>query len=214
MNLELILLVTALAAITVALGWHAIWEAPRKERKQTSDLLRAFARAVELRFPANSGLTEKTLEYALRLGTRSHLKSGQMGDLEQSVFLRDIGLCAIPYSLLNQTPVVAWQDEDRLLYGRHPQIGAEIIERIPSIEHLRAIIRCHHMPFSTGNQPITARILKIAGDFAAIERSQGRLLATQHLRDGQGTEYDPALVDLFLGSASQSHERQPETVTA
>jgi response regulator RpfG family c-di-GMP phosphodiesterase len=148
-------------------------------------------------------------EIAVRMG----FNHKQLVQLEMAARLRDIGLCAVPYSLVNDKPFSEWTDADTALYERHPEVGAAMLELAPSLSHLSLIVRSHQARFDGGsgpffpsweNIPIEARLLKVVSDFLWLERTQGTLLAKTTLRDGAGTVYDPELVYKLLALISTS----------
>jgi putative two-component system response regulator len=95
----------------------------------------------------------------------------------------------------------------------HPEIGANIVAPLQTGPSLQPIIRHHHERFDgrgypdglSGDEiPLLARIISICDAFDALINdrpyrnrvSVDQAIAT--LRAGAGTQWDPALVELFV----------------
>lgn len=218
MNADVLGVVIALILVTGALLFATRIELPVREDERMSQTLRAFSKAVELRFPSHAGLSARVASLSRHVGTEIGLSERRLRELEKAAWLRDIGLCSIPYSLINRTGAVDWSDADRATYDRHPEVSGAMLELIPSLRHLAPIVRCHHANyngssgpyFPNGEQlPIESRILKLICDYVWLERRQGQLLAREQLLDGAGKAYDPKLVEAFLGVLTSSRVGEP-----
>jgi response regulator RpfG family c-di-GMP phosphodiesterase len=203
----------ALGLTTLAMLYYGRIYLPKKIDDRTRESLKAFSTAVELRFPVREGLSSRVVSLSRELGKREGLTGKQLKDLEMAGRLRDIGLCAIPYRLVNDKPMMEWTDGDYAIYERHPEVGAAMLELVPSLSHLAGIVRTHHVnydgssgPFfpSKDSIPVEARLLKIVSDYVWFERTQGALLAKENLRDGASIAYDPDYVYTFLSMLTSS----------
>lgn len=201
--------VLGLIAVTMALGYYTRVELPLREHERRRQAVRAFSRAVELRFPSHEGLSSRVARLSLHVGRAMKLDPWRLSELEMTAWLRDIGLSAIPYRLLNGSSPMSWTEAEAATYARHPDASAAMLELIPELRRYAHPVRCHHANFdgSSGpyfphgrDLPIESRILKVIGDYVWRERRQGQLLARESLRDGRGKEYDPDIVDAFLGT--------------
>jgi response regulator RpfG family c-di-GMP phosphodiesterase len=176
---------------------------PRRMEERFQDSMKAFSTAIELRFPSHEGLSLRVVGLSKAVARELRLSDSQMRDLETAAHLRDIGLCAIPYSLVNSKPTHQWDPAERLTYDRHPEVSGAMLELVPPLQHLAEIVRCHHARFDGcgeegtpyGRQlPIESRVLKVVTEYVWNERWQGNLIAKQRIRDGLGTEYCPDVV--------------------
>jgi response regulator RpfG family c-di-GMP phosphodiesterase len=213
-----------LSTVTLGMLFYLYKFLPAQLNRRTRESIGAFSRAVELRFPSHEGLTEAVVELSLRVGSRMDVSSTCMERLELAAMLRDVGLCAIPYKLVNEKPVLRWSDEDKVAYYRHQEISATMLELVPSLKHIAPIVRCHHTNYdgsdgphfpSHENLPLESRILKVVSAYVWAERWQGRMLARTWIEQGTGVEYDPVVVAAFWEVVSSSRaagvatERQP-----
>lgn len=218
MNADVLGVAIALVLVTIALVYATRVELPVREDEKMAQTLRAFAKAVELRFPSHAGLSARVASLSHHVGREVGLDERRLRELEKAAWLRDVGLCSIPFHLINGKSPADWTEADQATYDRHPEVSGAMLELVPSLRHLAPIVRCHHANFDgssgayfpNGEQlPIESRILKLIADYVWLERRQGQLLAREHLRDGAGRAYDPALVEAFLGVLTSTRVGEP-----
>lgn len=218
MNPDVATIAIALFLVTAALAYAARVELPIREDERMTQTLRALARAIELRFPSHGGLSARVASLSLHVGRVVGLSDHRLRELEKAAWLRDLGLCAISYDLINRKPSSDWSDADRATYDRHPDVSGAMLELVPTLRHLAPVVRCHHANFDgssgpffpVGEQlPLESRILKLICDYVWLERRQGQLLAREQLRDGAGRAYDPHLVEAFLGVLTSDRVGDP-----
>lgn len=204
--LALAVLITAGLA-SLALLFYVRVRLPAVMDERFGNTMRAFSTGIELRVSGDRGLSDRVVPLCAVVARRLKLSRERVRDLEMAARLRDIGLCAIPYHLLNAKARWEWTEADRATYDRHPEISAAMLELVPSLRHLAPIVRLHHTYYDGSNGtvfpsgtdiPIAARILSVVIDFAWLDRHQGRLLAVEELRNGAGVQYDPLVVDAVL----------------
>lgn len=219
MNGDVWLILVGLLAVTLALGYYTRVELPLLEDERMRQSMRAFAKAIELRFPSHAGLSSRVAALSRHVGEEMGLDVWKLHELEMAAWLRDIGLCAISYRLVNKKPGYEWSEADNATYARHPEVSAAMLELAPALRRLAPIVRCHHANFdgSSGpyfphgrDLPIESRILKVISDYVWFERRQGQVLAREHLRDGAGKAYDPEVVAAFIGVLASPREMMPE----
>src|SRR5437762_14066701 len=86
------------AAATLWLVLYVYIVLPRQVEERFFDSMRAFSRAVELRFPGQAHLSEDVEMMAKRLGGELEFNKERMRRLRTAARLQDIGLCALPYA--------------------------------------------------------------------------------------------------------------------
>ncbi len=191
---------------------------PREVDHRYRNSIRAFSSAIELRFPEHAGTTKRVAELARLIAKELRMSRDEVQDLEQASYLRDIGLSAVPYRLLNEKPFREWTPAEQELYDRHPAIGAEMLDRLASFRKLAPIVRDHHRPFHDGGRkiPLGARILCVVTDYVWNERAIGHGLALQSMVDQAGDRYDPDVVAVLKKVyllESRHDERTPVQVS-
>ena len=105
-------------------------------------------------------------------------------------------------------PMMLDAEEWEIMRG-HPELGEQIVERIPALHAAGPAIRHHHERFDGGGYPdglegpaipIEARIVAVADTFSAMTqirpyaRARSRDDALLELRRCAGTQFDPAVV--------------------
>ena len=186
-----------------------------------------LARAVEDRDHTSVGLSEKVAHWAVQLGTALELPDDQLTVLYRAALLHDVGTVGVPVEVLSK--------QGRLDPGefsqvkRHPIVGEEILAALPSAEQVLPAVRHHHervdgagYPDGLGGEdiPLFARIIAIADAFVAMSndrpyrarRSRDEVIRT--LRQGEGKQWDAALVERFLRLVEESDPALPEARTA
>lgn len=223
MDRETIDVLAVLGLTTAAMLYYARFYLPAKIEARTRESMKAFSTSIELRFPVREGLSNRVVALSREAAIRMGLSHKQVVKLEMAARLRDIGLCAVPYQLVNDKPVGEWSQGDKDIYERHPEVGAAMLELAPSLKHLSGIVRTHQARFDGGGGPffpsredlqIEARILKVISDYVWMERTQGALLAKTALREGAGTVYDPDVVFKVLALLSSSRGSESPTPTS
>src|SRR3954464_2480029 len=131
---------------------------PRQVEERFFDSMRAFSRAVELRFPGQTHLSEDVEALATRLGRQLGFTKDRMRRLRTAARLQDIGLCALPYALINTKPSNQWTDAERATYDRHPEVSGAMLDLVPSLRDLTEIVRCHHARFDGSDGSVVSPI--------------------------------------------------------
>ncbi|MBS1716344.1 MAG: hypothetical protein JSS72_01275 [Armatimonadetes bacterium] len=188
------------AGITGWLYFYAKVWLPKHLDERLQESVKAFSTAVELRFPSHAGLSARVEKLSVRVGRQLGLNENQLRDLSLAATLRDVGLCSIPYALVNHRPVNTWSSADFSTYFQHAKIGSAMLEMIPSLRRLAPVVAQHHEPYDSkdGLPNRHARILHVVTDYLWVERRQGDFLARKHLKDLSGTEFDPEVVQALL----------------
>lgn len=215
-----------LVASGVAAAWLAVYVTiilPRRMAQQLHATVRVFGTAIELRIPHQQGLTEKVSVNCRRVGERLGLGYSALERMEMAVRLRDIGLVAIPYKLLNTKPPEHWSPSEQAMCNRHPEVSGAMLELVPSLRHLAPIVRWHHGDYvpvanefapARDQLPIESRIINACSAYFWLERHHGASHARDVLLKASGSAFDPDVVDAFMNviTSSRDAERLPKVV--
>ena len=171
----------------------------------------ALANALEANDEYTSSHTRWITDMALRVGEALGFEGTELKGLELGALFHDIGKIGIPTSILLK-PGPLSPDERRII-EMHPELGERILEPISRLAEVRTIVRsCHERwdgagyPDGKSGQeiPLEARIILVCDAFHAMttDRPYRKRLsvdeACKRLRSGAGTQFDPAVVDVFL----------------
>jgi len=146
---------------------------------------------------------------------RRLLPREQLGDLGLGLFLQDIGMLALPESVV-QKPGEPAADE-RALIMQHPLLGLEFLRDDAIAPAARSIVRSHHERWNgtgypsglVGDEiPLFARIAAVADVFDAATSERYHAPALSHeegvevVRAGAGSSFDPVVVEAFLAAVA------------
>ncbi|HET7555580.1 MAG TPA: diguanylate cyclase [Gaiellaceae bacterium] len=171
----------------------------------------ALANALEANDEYTSSHTRWITDASLRVGEALGLDGGALKQLELGALFHDIGKIGIPTSiLLKPGPLTS---EERRIMETHPELGERILEPIDRLAEVRTIVRSCHERWDGGGYPdgkageeisLEARIILVCDAFHAMttDRPYRKRLsgeeACRRLRAGAATQFDPAVVDVFL----------------
>jgi putative nucleotidyltransferase with HDIG domain len=125
--------------------------------------------------------------------------------------LHDVGKIATPAEILLKPSALQLEEWESM--RAHSQIGAKMLERIPSLKDVAPIVRAHHervdgrgYPDGLASDaiPFVARIVAVADAFHAMISKRpyrdGLPVATalDELRAGKGTQFDTVVVEAIL----------------
>ena len=170
----------------------------------------ALARAVEARDLYTVHHAERVGRFAKEIGRAHGLGDDELAVIYRGGVLHDLGKAFIPSDILLKSGPLT--DAEWEVMHTHSAIGATICEPLRSTAHFLPIIRHHHERYdgrgypdhlAGADIPLAARMVAVADAWDAMvnERpyrpSLGREEAMRRLRDGAGTQWDAAFVDVF-----------------
>ncbi len=152
------------------------------------------------------------MRYSLKLADALALSSKEKEDLKLASILHDIGKIGIDDAILRKGGSLSAEEE--LKMRRHPEIGARIIGFADEIKDIMPGVRYHHERFDGSGYPdglareaipLQARIIAITDAFDALtidrpyRKAIDREAALVELLNGVGSQFDPALLEIFCG---------------
>jgi two-component system cell cycle response regulator len=126
--------------------------------------------------------------------------------------LHDVGKIVIPDNIL-QKQAEELTEQELACLRQHPLVGAEVISSIPSLCSLAPMITSHHEWWNGSGYPnhqageaipLGARLLAVVDAYVSMTKAQSAATSEEHeralvvLRQGAGTQFDPAIVEQFL----------------
>ncbi|HEY9899672.1 MAG TPA: diguanylate cyclase [Pantanalinema sp.] len=188
--------------------------APRKgSQEMFLALARALSAAIELRSPMLHGHSEAVGDLALRMGKALGLAADKQEALMIAGMLHDVGMLALPDSVLLKTSGL--DDHEWEQMKSHSQAGVTILSRFSTFAGLREAVLYHHERWdgrgypeglSAGDIPLGAQILALCDTYDALTRqgyafgpSMEQAEAIAEIRRCAGTQFNPELVELFVG---------------
>jgi HD-GYP domain-containing protein (c-di-GMP phosphodiesterase class II) len=172
----------------------------------------ALVSAVEAKDSYTREHSRNVNTYAVALAEAIGLSPNQIANVDTAAWLHDIGKIGIPDKVLNKKGRL--NEEDWKAVKTHPKLGATIIGNIPHLAPCVSIVLYHHERWDGGGYPeglqgeqipLEARILAIADSFDSMTSHHSYRAALPlkeiigQLKQGAGLQFDPELVDAFIG---------------
>lgn len=178
-------------------------------------LVRRLAMVGEYRLHGDAQHIKRMREFTRVTAIALGLPSERVNDISEASQLHDIGMIAVPDSILLKPGKLS--PEERLVIESHTTIGTRLMGRFPHdfLRTARAIILSHHEQWNgtgyphnlAGNAiPIEARIVTIADTFDALQSSRPHRrsvtpdIAITVMEQGGDGHFDPAVLEAFLAS--------------
>jgi putative nucleotidyltransferase with HDIG domain len=170
--------------------------------------------AVEARDPYTAGHSQRVRRVALAVGRELGLPVRQLGALGTAALFHDIGKIGMPDAILTKPDTLSASES--AIMREHVSRGAEIVSRIASFHDSVPAVRHHHERWDglgypdglAGEEiPLEAAIIGLADAWDAMttDRPYASALelhdALREIREGRGKQFNPAVVDAFLGVA-------------
>lgn len=190
----------------------------RQERSRAEDLARLHFRTLEVLAAAiegqddNSNHLERLQLYCLDLGKAWNLPPDELAALQAAALLHDVGNLGISEHILSKPGSLTAEEFDKVKV--HPDLGADILERVQFPYPVAPIVRAHHEKWDgsgypnhlAGNQiPRGARILSVVDSLDALLSSRtyrGSITIEKAVKEicrYSGTSFDPEVINLLLG---------------
>jgi len=174
--------------------------------------LEALVAALDAREHETFSHSLRVRAYTRYLARRAGYPPALLPTLEQGALLHDIGKVAVSDSILLKPAKLT--AEEWVEMRKHPATGDEILRRVPFLRPASAIVRHHHERFDgsgypdalAGAQiPLGDRLFAVADTLDAMtsdrlyRKAPGLEAAREEIRRWSGKQFDPHIVDLFLG---------------
>jgi HD-GYP domain-containing protein (c-di-GMP phosphodiesterase class II) len=195
------------------------WRSPAIQLKQIEEQLAnlrtsmicAFNQLLDLK-DLNTGVHSTRLaEWAIHVACELGLEERALADIEVAALLHDIGKVGIPDAILNKPAKLT--PEEYALMKKHPEYGWAVLRQVPGFEQASLLTLHHHESFDgkgypgglKGEEiPVGSRIVSVIDAFDAMVSSrpyrEGLPFeeAARRLTEASGTQFDPAVVKIFL----------------
>ena len=178
----------------------------------------SLSKSLELKDHPTRAHSEKTVHHAVKLAQKFGLSEKDIEDVRRAAILHDIGKLGIPDKiLLKKGPLTKREFE---VVKQHPKIAVEIISAAEFLKDSIPYVLHHHEWFDGGgypdglkgeNIPFGARIISIVDVYEALtaDRPYRKALtkkeAIKLIKNNSGTQFDPKLVDAFIGLISSEN---------
>ncbi|HEU5352576.1 MAG TPA: HD domain-containing phosphohydrolase [Terracidiphilus sp.] len=173
--------------------------------------LEALGDALDLKDSETEGHSKRVTAYTIALARAMGIPPMEIKVIARGAFLHDIGKMAIPDEILRKPGKLTKEEEE--VMRDHCSRGYHILRKIPFLSEAAAIVYTHQEHFDGGGYPsglraseipIGARIFAVADTLDAItsdrpyRRSQAFDVAREEILRCSGSQFDPAVVEVFL----------------
>ncbi len=173
--------------------------------------LEALGDALDLKDSETEGHSKRVTAYAIALARAMGIPPEDIKVIARGAFLHDIGKMAIPDEILRKPGKLT--PEEMELMREHCSRGYQMLRKIPFLAGAAEIVFCHQEHYNgngypnhlSGREiPIGARIFAIADALDAItsdrpyRQARGFAAAREEILRCSGTQFDPAVVEVFL----------------
>ncbi len=189
--------------------------------KTLGGIVKVLTDVLTLVNPAAFGRASRVRNIARELS--EHLHVDKIWQMEIAVMLSQLGYVAIPKEiLLKLYNGINLSEKELQIFESYPQIGYELIAKIPRLESVATIIAYQEKHFDGSGIPqdakhgeeipLESRIMKLTLDFESFISSgfsENDALEIIHMREGW---YDPSIVKLLGTIVSRNMKKETRTV--
>jgi len=174
-------------------------------------LLHSLTSAVDAKDAYTCGHSERVALLSRHLAAKIGLGDSAVERIYMAGLLHDVGKIGVPESVLQKTGRLTPEEFEQM--KKHPEIGARILADVRQLEDIIPGVLYHHERYDgrgypTGlagrDIPLMGRIICLADCFDAMtsNRTYRRAfpleVALSEIRRCSGTQFDPALAEVFL----------------
>jgi PAS domain S-box-containing protein len=181
--------------------------------------IEGWSRALDLRDKETEGHSRRVTEMTVRLARAMDVPESEIVHIRRGALLHDIGKMGIPDEILHKPGKLSSQEWE--VMKKHPDYAHELLAPIGFLGEALEIPYAHHEKWDgtgyprglRGEQiPRSARIFAIVDVWDALKSDRPYRLGwasdqvIEHLKQGSGTHFDPAVVAAFLRLLNQDQE--------
>lgn len=182
-----------------------------KLEKAYLDSIETLRYTVEAKDPYTKGHSDRVAEFSVLIGKSLDLSEEDLKTLRLGGLFHDIGKIGIPDSVLLKESKL--NDEEYSQIKNHPAIGTHILSNAEIFKDILPIVKHHHERYDGRGYPsrlsgeaipYLARIAMVADAFDAMtsKRTYRDALSIEavihEFEQNKGTQFDPAITDVFL----------------
>ena len=175
--------------------------------------LRVLVSAMDIRHRETGDHSDRVRRVAVGLARLAGVHGAELRNLSFGALLHDIGKLALPDAILIKPDKL--DDAELAVMRTHPQIGYDLLQRVDFLRDAGDIPHGHHERWDGSGYPqglrgeaipLAARIFSVVDVWDALispriyKQAWPEAEVLDYLRKGAGSQFDPALVALFLAN--------------
>lgn len=167
-------------------------------RQTYKSTIKALSATIEAQDSTREGHAQRVSDLSVAIGTELGFYGNNLERLSYAAMLHDIGKLGFDAAVKPENIT-----EERLASNTkeiplHAQVGSEIISHVDYLKDVAAIIKYHHITFSSKKLdiPFEARIIHLANAFDHLTSGSGlgKTEALNKLKEAKGLIYDPKVL--------------------
>lgn len=183
----------------------------RKNKEMITEALDVFSNFVDAKDPYTNGHSKRVAEYARWIAEKMGMQESECDHVYFIALVHDIGKCYVPDEILKKPSKLTGEEFE--IIKTHTVKGAKMLENFKSLPHISEGALYHHERYDgrgypTGKKgeeiPFIGRLICVADSFDAMNSNRvyrNKLSKEQIINElvvNKGTQFDPAIVDVFL----------------
>jgi putative nucleotidyltransferase with HDIG domain len=179
--------------------------------------VRVVAAAIDARDSYTLGHSTRVSELAVAIARELGMSGQELEDIETACLFHDIGKIKIPDAILHKSgklDPLEWAE-----MKKHPEYGAEILEKAPSLRGFIPAVRHHHEWYdgsgypdglSAEKIPRAAAIISLVDAYDAMTSNRPyrtamtKEKAMNTIREFTGRQFSPDLIPIFLRTVEKA----------
>lgn len=176
-----------------------------------SGTISAIVEALDAKDKNTAGRSKRVTYYSVKMAQKYNLSETEISRIEIAGMLHDIGMIGISDNLLVKPNQLTPEELEEI--KQHVMYSVKILDDIKHLKDTIYIIKHHHehwdgkgYPFgiSGENIPLGARIIAVADAYDSMMSTRAYRPPYNHqdaisrIKQAQGTQFDPQVVDVFL----------------
>jgi len=182
-----------------------------RSKLQYEEMIRAFAKTIELKDPYTIGHSVRVERYCLAIGIKMGLLPARLERLKVAALLHDIGKIGIDDRILNKPSFLT--GEERQQIQTHPDNGIKILENLTIDEKILVMIQQHHERYDSKGYPkrvsgdkilLESSIISVSDAFDAMtsDRPYRKGMSCEEalkiIKEESGAQFNPDVVNTLL----------------
>ena len=179
--------------------------------RMSMQIVQTLVKTIDAKDSYTNGHSARVAQYAVMLATRMGFNEEELGRLEYTALLHDVGKIGVSDAILNKKGKLT--EEEYAIIKEHSKVGAQILSTITELPDVAVGARCHHERYDgkgypdglKGEEiPLFARIIAVADSYDAMTSKRSYRAALpqevvrQEISQGIGTQFDPRIAKLML----------------
>ena len=181
--------------------------------------LKALMAALDAKDDVTEGHCERVARLTVSLAKQLGLPESSLVDIERGAMLHDVGKIGVPDAVLKKP--AALDDMEWEAIRKHPLLAGMMISKVGFLEGTTPILLYHHERFdgtgypfglTSDKIPLEARLFSVVDAYDAMtsnrpyRQAMPHIAAMDEIHAGSGTQFDPAIVDVFARMMTQHPE--------